>query len=179
MVNRAIEDFVTSRFGDEVWQRLLDRAGSPVRNFARVQQYPDQLTYDLVGAAVEILATPVDEVLRAFGRHWIFFAARNGYGAMLGGPGTDLADFLRGLDAMHARIALAMPELNPPSFRCLELGPGHLELHYTSARPGLAVFVLGLLDGLAERFGYTVRTALRTPRGPGEIRDVFDVWWSA
>ena len=55
MVNRAIEDMVTTQHGDVTWQQLLDKAGSPVRSFGRMQQYPDALTYDLVGAAVALL----------------------------------------------------------------------------------------------------------------------------
>lgn len=178
MVNRALEDLVLTHHGPEMWRRITAEAQVHVETFLSMQPYPDWLTYDLVAATSRVLQTPAAELLRTFGRHWIDFAATNGYGDFIGRAGTDLAVFVRGLDAMHARLALSFPELRPPSFRCVETSPGQLTLHYHSERQGLQPFVAGLLEGLGLRFGTPVTVALVQDRETGADHDVFHVRWT-
>lgn len=164
LVNRAIEELVNERAGSAAWEAVCRRAGNAPRQFASMQPYPDSLTYDLVAAASEVLQMPAEAVLRAFGRHWILFTAREGYGALLDAAGRDLRDFLLGLDALHARLAIPMPELVPPRFRVCEETDGTLRVSYASDRAGLAPMVLGLLEGLAERFEAKVRVSMQDDR---------------
>jgi hypothetical protein len=42
--------------------------------------------------------------------------------------------------------------LLPPKFTCLDLGERVVSIGYRSHRPGLAPFVLGLLEGLSQLF---------------------------
>jgi hypothetical protein len=175
LVNKAIADLVVSAHGEAAWERICDSAGFPDRDFVSLQTYPDRLTYDLVQAASEHLGVPVPELLRAFGRHWMLFTAREGYAGLLDASGLDFEHFLDNLDAMHARLGLAFPELCPPSFYCEHPRPGHVRLHYQSDRAGLTPMILGLLDGLAERFGVQLDVSLE-PAGTGGVdHDVFDL----
>jgi hypothetical protein len=45
-----------------------------------------------------------------------------------------------------------MPGTQLPSFTTLESAPGHLVVEYRSNRIGMEPFVLGLLQGLMDRF---------------------------
>lgn len=184
MVNRAMESLVLEQHGAATWARIKARANVALEAFVSMRSYPDAMTYDLVGAASAELGVPVAELLVAFGEYWIRFAVANGYGELIGGLGTDLPTFIRGLDAMHARLGLSFPELRPPSFRCSDAGPASMRLHYHSERAGLQPFVFGLLRGLGARFGLAVQVALEHQKGDagpgGEVmdHDVFSVAWT-
>ena len=152
LVNIAIRDLILTRHGEDTWNRIVARSGASHGTFVGMERYPDSLTYDLVGAASEILETPVPALLEAFGEFWMTFTAEKGYGDALEFAGDTFREFLTNLDDMHARVSLSFPELEPPSFDVEDLGDGRLELHYHSDRPGLAPMVVGLLRGLARRF---------------------------
>ena len=120
--------------------------------FISMQSYPDKLTYDLVGAASEILAISDGDVLEAFGEYWILYTADEGYGQLLNLSGSDLKEFLGNLNMLHDRITNIMPDLEPPKFTVKEVDENKVELIYESDREGLASMVVGLLKGLGKRF---------------------------
>ena len=92
-----------------------------------------------------------EDVLHAFGRHWILYTGKEGWSTVFEMTGDDMASFLEGLDEMHARVRVAMPDADMPQFT-LHREADHLTLEYHSSRDGLAPMVSGLLDGLAEYF---------------------------
>lgn len=152
LVNRAIEELVCTRFGKEVWQKIRERAGVAEAGFVSMEPYPDAVTYQLVGAASEVLGIAVPALLEAFGEHWTLYTAREGYGELIAMFGASLDEFLGNLDNMHARVGLNFPALRPPSFILNELGGGKFELEYHSCRENLAPMVIGLIKGLAKSF---------------------------
>lgn len=153
MVNRAIVDLVVSSAGQETWERICARAGLPCQEFSNTAVYDDSVTYDLVGAAAEELELEPATVLERFGRHWILFTGREGWGPLFDMAGDDLVSFVDELDALHARVQATMPECRMPSFAVNRQPDGDLLVEYRSERAGLAPMVLGLLGGLAEHFG--------------------------
>lgn len=173
LVNRAIEDMTRQVGGDALWDRVRAAAELQEQTFLAMSPYPDDMTYALVAAASEVMETPVDTLLRAFGRHWITYTGREGYGALLTMGGATLPQFLRNLDAMHSRIAVAMPELRPPSFLVTELDASTIRVSYHSHRAGLAPMVVGLLEGLGEMFGSPVEVTTVHLREPGQDCDEF------
>jgi hypothetical protein len=152
LVNKAIEELVVENHGQEVWDRVCKQAGFTEGSFLSMQSYDDALTFNLVGAVCAELGAEPADVLRSFGRWWITFTAAEGYGEMLQLYGDDLGTFLDNLGDMHDRVALTFPDLVPPRFEIEELEPNVFQLDYHSDRDGLSPMVLGLLDGLAERF---------------------------
>ncbi|HEX2572780.1 MAG TPA: heme NO-binding domain-containing protein [Polyangia bacterium] len=157
LVNRAIEQLVRNQFGEEAWYKILERAASEHQMFVSMQAYPDELTYRLVGAASEVLGVDADSLLRAFGRHWITYTAKEGYGGLLQMAGNNLREFLRSLPQLHARVLVRFRHLRPPVFHVVEESGGQVVfVRYESTRAGLSPMMLGLLEGLAERFAETV-----------------------
>lgn len=173
LVNKAIEDLVTQGHGAETWQRIVERAGVELAGFISMEQYPDQLTYGLVGAASEELGVPAAELLEAFGKFWVLYTGTEGYGEFLDMSGSTFEEFLGNLDNLHMRVGLSFPELEPPSFRCEKLGPGRYHLRYYSKRQGLVPMVIGLVKGLAERFGLEVDVRLAQARSAERDHDLF------
>jgi hypothetical protein len=78
---------------------------------------------------------------------------------------------------MHVRVALMMPNLQPPSFKVLERGDRRLTLAYVSRRQGLAPMVIGLVKGLGRKYGLEPEVTLQKAREPGGDTDVFEVRW--
>jgi len=117
-----------------------------------MQSYPDDTSYQLVGAAVEVLETPVTQILEAFGRHWVLSTGPEAYGNILDMSGESLPELLENLDDLHVHVANIMPNLKAPSFQCKDVTEHSLTLHYHSSRQGLTAMVIGLLGGVGERF---------------------------
>ncbi len=172
LVNNGIRDLVLETAGEDAWDEIRNQAGCPERDFISMQNYPDGLTYNLVAAASEHLNVPAQDLLQSFGKHWITFTGDQGYGPLLTMAGDDLAGFLSNLDAMHSRISLSFPDLDPPSFQAEEEPDGSILLRYYSNREGLAPMVLGLLQGVASRFDGSIEiqhSAKRADSGHDEF----------
>jgi hypothetical protein len=177
MVNKAVEDLVCLKFGEDKWEAIKDRAGVNEDLFISNESYPDELTYRLVGAASEILELPADKILHAFGEHWILNTAVEGYGDLMEAGGKSLAEFLENLPNFHTRVTLIFPKLQPPRFEVSERTDKSLKLHYHTHRAGLAPFVLGLLSGLAKRFETDVKITQVQNRADGADHDQFVIEW--
>jgi hypothetical protein len=179
MVNRAIEDLVCEKFGEEAWEQIKAMAGVDVDLFVRNETYPDDVTYRLVGAASRVLGVNADIVLETFGEHWIVSTARDGYGELLDAAGKTLGEFLVNLPNFHSRVVLIFPKLNPPKFVCTEVEEESLRLHYHSHRPGLAPMVMGMMRGLGTMFETDVVTDMVADRAAGAEHDEFIVRWGS
>ncbi len=171
LVNRAVEDLLTQRFGAQAWERVRTAAGVDVGAFVAMSPYPDELTYALVAAASAELELPAEAVLGAFGEFWILYSAEQGYGELLAMMGDDLPSFVRDLDQMHDRLRMTFPLLRPPSLWVSDVDEGSLVVHYRSERDGLLPFVEGLMRGAARRLGRDVTTTVLRRRADGADHD--------
>ncbi len=178
MVNKAVEDMVCLHFGERTWEQVKSQACVHNEIFISNEQYPDAVTYDLVGAASNVLPMDATQILHAFGEHWVLKVAPEGYGALMDGGGETMHEFLRNLPNFHTRVALLFPNLCPPRFACTDVTEHSLSLHYHSHRQGLAPFVRGLLSGLAQRFGESPDVQHVQKRSEGATHDIFELRWA-
>ena len=175
LVNKGLEQMIRAHADDQTWDTIKCRAGVDVELFLSLRQYPDEITYDLVHSASEVLGEPPSECLRAFGHYWMLYTATEGYGELMSLTGATLHDFLQNLPNMHARINLSFPDLQPPVFRCEAVTERSMLLHYHSHRQGLAPMVVGLLEGLSERFGTPITITMIESREQGADHEVFHI----
>lgn len=175
MVNQALESLVTERFGAETWAAVRAKAGILDPAFITMKQYPDDVTYALAGALSEHLQAPLPGLLHAFGVYWVAYAKRGPWGKIMLASGGSTYELLSALDAMHARIAISFPDLKPPSFKVRPEGDAVL-VDYHTQRPGLAPFVVGLIEGIGTLFGETVRVEQVASKDAGAPCDTFKVW---
>lgn len=173
LVNRALEELICREHGIPAWERIKEEAGVDVEVFLRMDAYPDEITYRLVGAASRLLSIPAAQLLHDFGLYWTLYTGREGYGALLDGAGSTLHELLTNLNDLHVRVGLMYPQLRPPSFLCTEVTSNSLVLHYHSCREGLAPMVVGLLEGLGKRFGQKLRITQQQNRIHGDDHDSF------
>jgi len=178
LVNKAIMDLVVTNFGDDQWEAIKTKAGVEIDAFISNESYPDEMTYSLVGAASEVLGLTPDQVLVAFGEHWVLKTAAESYGPMMKAGGKTLREFLVNLPNFHTRVEMIYPNLKPPRFSCSEITDDGLHLHYFTHRPGLTSFVIGLVQGLGSLYGTPAGCTLLESKSVNGECDIFQVTWS-
>jgi predicted hydrocarbon binding protein len=166
LVNLAVRDLIVTNFGADKWEEVKRRAGFSPDTFNRMEAYPDDLTYRLVGAVSEVLGISPDQALTAFGEFWVLYTGREGYGHLFDIAGTSLKDFLHNLDNLHSRVGQNFSQLVPPSFVAEDLDERTVKMHYYTQRAGLCAMVVGLLTGLGKHFKTDV-----TVEQPACVRD--------
>jgi Haem-NO-binding len=180
LVNKAIQDMVCNYYGEDTWETIEQKAElEDIDFFISMDAYPDDVTHRLVRAACEVLGISAEEILKAFGEYWVKYVAEEGYGQLLASAGDSLPEFLHNLDNLHARVGLSFPELKPPSFRCESTGEKSINLHYHSTRQGLAPMVMGLLQGLGQRFKTKVDVTQTASREQGTPHDTFSIQYDS
>ncbi|MEH2303947.1 heme NO-binding domain-containing protein [Nostoc sp.] len=173
LVNKAIQDMVCSRFGEETWKQIKHKAEVDVDVFLSMEGYPDDITHKLVKAASVVLSLSPKQIMQAFGEFWVQYTAQEGYGEMMDMSGDTLPEFLENLDNLHARVGVSFPKLQPPSFECTDMEENSLSLHYRSDREGLTPMVIGLIQGLGTRFDTEVHITQTQNRDEGAEHDEF------
>ncbi|XP_076274489.1 guanylate cyclase soluble subunit beta-1-like [Rhynchophorus ferrugineus] len=156
-VNYALELLVIKTFGEETWEKIKKNAEVQMEGQFLVRQiYEDELTYNLISAAVEVLNVPANAILELFGKTFFEFCQDSGYDKILQVLGATPRDFLQNLDALHDHLGTLYPGMKAPSFRCTERHEdGALILHYYSDRPGLEHIVIGIVKTVASKLHET------------------------
>lgn len=155
MVHQAARDLATQELGGDGWKAVLESCGLDETHFISSDLYSDEVTFKLVGAICEIAQLAPADLLRTFGKHWVSYASKTSYGALMDQFGDDLESFVENLDDLHSRVQASMPGAQLPSFELVSATPQYLDVAYRSHREGLVPFVAGLLEGLMARFGET------------------------
>lgn len=172
LVNRAIKGCVVEQFGEPTWLKIQEKSKTNASHYVTMNSYPDELTFNIIAVACEVLEVETKTLLHAFGRHWVLNTANREYGHLMEFSGADLRTFLINLDQMHEQVAITFANLRQPSFS-LEEKDGETLLHYRSERTGLTEFVVGLLQGLSEHFNEPLDVSLVSSRLDGADHDVF------
>jgi len=175
LVNKAIEDMVLQKFGAATWEEIKRRAGVDVDVFIRMEGYPDDITYNLVDAASEVLNMPKPTVLQEFGRFWVMFTGKTAYGPLLNSAGSTMKECLLNLDQLHLQVGLALPDLAPPSFSVIDVSVDTFKVRYKSERKGLAPMVVGLLVGLGELYDEPVCVTMDETESVDTLNTTFTV----
>ena len=175
LVNKALEQVIQQKYvdqyGKEKWEDF--RRTLVEEDFQNMRQYPDELTYQMVVEASAALGIHTDTLLEAVGRYWLLHTAKTGYGPLLQAFGRSPRELLLQLDNLHTRLRLGYAQLSPPSFSCTDITEDGLLLHYYSRRPGLTIFVVGLLKGLGDHFGVGIEIEVTQRRDEGADHDIF------
>jgi hypothetical protein len=174
LIQKGLQDMISHPMGDQVWSEICKAASCEEFDFEPLHSYPDSLTASLIDACAKRMEVTHEEVLRQFGRYWVAFTAKEGYGPILDLFGNDLKSCLRNLNRMHGHMGAMMPDLKPPRFVVTDDGRDRIKLHYYSSRTGLAPMVVGLIEGLSEKFGEPI-SIRQIPRHSGSDHDEFEI----
>lgn len=152
MIHRAIHDFLAEQYSESEWNSVKAALNVEPEGMISTLVYPDAQTMQLVEDAAMLMDIPTVDFMRKLGRFWVTFSERGAYRRILDFAGEDLASFIQNLDRMHQAVVSAMPRADVPSFTLVDSRPGELVVDYRSNRHGLEAFVIGLLQGLLDRF---------------------------
>jgi hypothetical protein len=177
IVNKAIEDLIKEKFGEEKWDTIKERSGVDVDFFLSNEPYDDDITYKLAHATSEEMEMPLGNVLEALGEWWVLRTSKEKYGGLMEAGGNSLKEFLINLPVFHHRVMLIYPKLTPPEFKVSDSTDHSINVHYFSKREGLQEFVRGLLHGLAKMYKTEVKVELLESRDAGSDHEIFKVSW--
>lgn len=135
-----------------MWNEICVEVKSEYTDFEFLKTYDDISTYNFVGAISKKLNINPEDVLKLYGKYWITYASEVGYNDLLAMFGPDLKTCLINLNHMHYHMGSFMPDIIAPQFNVTVISNNILEIEYISKRAGLFPFVVGLFEGLSERY---------------------------
>ena len=157
LINQAIKDLVVNQFGELKWHKICLECRVSTRDFVSMEFYADSITDDLVQASSRELGITRDVVLKEFGKYWVLYTLKEGYGSLMDMFGTDLKTCLQNFNGLHARMGMTLPQLTPPNFKITELGSDVYDIEYSSKQATFTPMVTGCLEGLAQKFQTKVK----------------------
>jgi len=175
IVNQAIQGLVIENFGSDKWEQIKQLSGVTQDYFISDEAYEDNITFELVGAAAEVLNIPAEQILQSFGEYWVLKTGYERYGDLMKAGGENFYEFICNLPNFHGRIMLIYPNLTPPEFITEKISDTELLLHYYSSRAGLTDFVVGLLQGLAKMFNESIEIQWKNVSSEQVWHDVFTI----
>lgn len=151
VINKGIQELVEAKFDAEAWNRIKSLAGCDEPFFSIGEDYPDQMTLNLVKATAEVSGLPVDTVLVEFGKFWISNTGKTSYPTFFKLLPASPREFLLNMNRVHKLATKSIPNAVPPSFLYDELPDGRLLMHYKSER-NLCQVLRGLILGVGTYF---------------------------
>ncbi len=152
IVNKGIQEFAEATFGADAWKKVKELAKCDEPFFSASEDYPDQMTLDLVGAASTVANLPVETVLVEFGKYWVPNTCAETYPTYLKLAGKNSRELLLNMNSVHFQVTKSIRNASPPRFEYEELPDGRLRMHYHSDRK-LCPLLRGLILGVGLHFG--------------------------
>ena len=154
IVFNLFEQTVVEAHGDQAWEALLETTGLD-GVYTSLGSYPDEDFFALALAASEVLGTPLDDVVRWFGRGAMpLFEQR--YPHLFTEHSQTRSFVLTLNDIIHPEVRKLYPGAIVPEFAFDASDPDGLVMDYYSPRK-LCAFAEGLLLGAADHYGQTVQ----------------------
>ena len=175
IVNQSFRHMIVDDYGIEKWEEIKKSSGIEIDYFLSDYSYEDNVTYELIGAAVEVLKKDASSILEDFGKYWILNTGNKKYGELMKAGGSTFIEFMKNLPNFHARIMLIYKDIRPPEFRVEISEKNKITLHYYSERNGLTHFVIGLMHGIAGMFNEIILVNLIKSESNKYYHDTFEI----
>lgn len=158
MVFTSLADLVEDEFGVGAWNRALARIESVVDGaYVEADTYPSSEMLDLVGALVEELQVPADQLLDTFGQK-LFFDLYRLYPELVERH-TELVPFLASVGTdIHEEMKILHVDAEVPDMSCELYDRNSMTMYYDSPRK-MCLLAEGLVRGAAQHYGRKVELA--------------------
>ncbi|AGT09408.1 heme NO-binding domain-containing protein [Paracoccus aminophilus] len=153
LVNRSIEVFLRTTYGEPLWQEVARKSSIDVRGFNSLREYKDDLTTTLLRNAAAKLGKPSLDILEDTGA-WL--VRLEPIRRLLRFSGSDFAEFVAALEELPGRARMAVPRLPFPPVTVVRLGPDHIRISGRDWPFGLQWMLAGALRGMADDYGVLV-----------------------
>lgn len=169
LMNRAIQGFLRTTYGDPVWSGVARAADLPPEGFEAMLSYDDALTDAMLRAAADALGRSRETILEDVGTWLVSSSAGQPLRRLLRFGGVSFTDFLHSLEDLPGRGRLALPTLGLPTLELDEPQPGLYALT-CHGMPGFGHVLVGVLRAMADDYGALV--LLDHAEGPGQTETV-------
>ncbi|MFY0310138.1 heme NO-binding domain-containing protein [Leisingera sp. D0M16] len=153
LINRAIQAFVTSTYGADRWEEVMEEAGLGFTEFEAMLFYTDEQSGRMLTAMEKILARPLPEMLEDMGTFLVSNPQVEALRRLLRFGGVNYVEFLHSLDDLPDRARLAVSDLHLPGLELVEQAPQQFELVCQPGLPGYAYVLMGVLRAMADDYG--------------------------
>jgi hypothetical protein len=158
-------EFIEDQFGFETVDAMIEKSGQS-GVYTQAENYTFEELAALVIALSEILQTPLNTLLEAYGKH-LFTKLVELYPNA--GKFTSSFDIIANVDKIiHPEVKKLYPDADLPSFNVKEKDENRMVLQYISDKP-LHYFARGLMLGAAEHFNENLQIIVHEQLTPVEI----------
>jgi hypothetical protein len=169
LINRAIQAFVVSTYGEERWSDIMDTADLGFAQFEAMLFYTDEQSTKMLAAMEKRLERPLPEILEDTGTFLVSNPQVEALRRLLRFGGVNYVEFLHSLDDLPDRARLAVADLQLPALELVENSPGQFDLICQPGLPGFAYVLMGVLRAMADDYGDLVILDHRGTQGGAEV----------
>lgn len=160
--NHAFEKFIIQNYGEEKWDIIRMEAGVFEDSFDDKTVYDDNMIYEILDAASELLDIENEELQELFGETYFGYCLHSNHGTLLSALGGNLFDFLSNVDSLHDHLSLSYAGVMIPTFRVKqEPLVSSITLYYHSDRGGLEYVSKGVIKVAALKL-YNLKINIQT-----------------
>jgi len=156
LINRAIQSFFCTTYGEDRWRRVTLAADLRLTEFEAMLIYDDALSRRMLEAIAAELGRSIDSVLEDVGTHLVSNPRVESLRRLLRFGGVTFVDFLYSLDDLPDRARLAVSDLILPPLELREHTSGLFSLACGPGLPGFSSVLIGILRAMADDYGALV-----------------------
>ncbi|MEJ6394358.1 heme NO-binding domain-containing protein [Gymnodinialimonas sp. 2305UL16-5] len=153
LINRAFQGFVTSTFGEDLWDEVRDQADLPIDDFESMTYYDDALTVAVFNTTTQLLHRPSASLLEDMGTFLVTHPPLDPLRRLLRFGGSTFPEFIWSLEELRDRGRLVMPDLDIPKIAVAQLDKRTFRLSAQWQLPGISAILLGGLRAMADDYG--------------------------
>ena len=153
LINSAIQHYLRSTYGKDVWDIIMQEADLGFMSFESMLYYDESVTGQLLKHACNTLHVNLRALLEDLGMHVVCSPEIEPVRRLLRFGGADFVEFLYSLDFLTDRVRLAVPDLTLPELHVVERIAGEYQIHCRSEFAGYGSFLLGAIRAMADDYG--------------------------
>lgn len=150
MINRSLESFLRTTYGDAAWAGILQDAGVEQRDFIVMSDARHHATRRVVFSAARRLGKSPGETLEDLGA-WL--VRLEPIRRLLRFSGRDFVEFVRSLDEMPGRARMVLPDLPFHDLTTQQQGAQDYRIRAQGLPSGWIWALAGMLRGMADDYG--------------------------
>lgn len=169
LINKAIQSFACTTYGQVRWQRVTQAVGLDSPEFEAMLTYDDAQSVAMLDALCRDLGRERAEVLEDLGTYLVSHPSTEALRRLLRFGGVTYVDFLHSLDDLADRTRLAVSDLHLPRLELREHNAGRFTLTCDPGLPGYGSVMTGILRAMADDYGALVTLDHRAAPGGGGV----------
>lgn len=150
MINRSVESFLRTSYGDALWLEVLRTAQVDQQGFLAMAGFDDRATRRVVYTAARLLGKPIGELVEDLGA-WL--VQLEPVRRLLRFSGPDFIEFVLSLEDLPGRARMILPELPVNNLAVIRNDCSDFTIGADSLPSGWVWALAGALRGMADDYG--------------------------